>query len=541
VTGNRVQHPEHIATAINAERIPFSSDSIKVTWQMNRNYPGDFVVGRSETPLNTIDDILKSKLVGIFNPALEGVLIDRNLEQNKNYYYIVVAREKLLKREIKILRDVNVTSSPIVLHREPGTVKDIKADTRNQSVRLKWDPDKTKGLNFNVYRSPSVINSRQELTAAVKISSTSDNTYTDTSVPEFGTYYYAVTVTDKNNIEYFNPVPGDNFTTEGAFIKEKTISTPLNVTAFAGSAGSIIIKWIKSSSRADKEISGYEIYRSDEIINSQFSLTKSRLVHIANKDITFYNDTAPGAGQFFYAVFPRYADGTVDINFDTAAAYTEAPVEISLPYSITGIKAEKIRDNLLITWEFSGNKGNKIVKIFRTTRMPEPGDNPEKFIIGSADINRRSYTVEGPHDKDYYYGIFLDRGADFITGINITSRIPASHDEKIIPDSSDKADSSGEEVNDDDRPSGISTTLDRIIKSYFYKGRYDLASKELNIFIKNTENNSEKALAKLFLGKTYIELKEYERAILLLSSRDVRDAFPEESQFWSEFATVRLK
>jgi fibronectin type 3 domain-containing protein len=539
--GNQKQLPEHIAFNINAEKVPFSSDSIKLTWQMNRNFSGDFVVGRSETPLNTIDDVLKSKLVGIFNPVLEGVLIDKNLEQGKDYYYIVIAREKLLKREIKILSNVNTTSYPVSLHHEPGMIRSLKAETRNKSIRLKWATDKAKGLLFNLYRSPSVINSMQELTAASKITSTSDNTFTDSTVPEFGTYYYAVTVTDKNNIEYFTPIPGENYTTQGAYIKEKTISTPLNVTAFAGTAGSIIIKWVKSSSRADKEISGYEIYRSDEIINSQFSLTKSRLIYIADKDITFYNDTPPGAGQFFYAVFSRYADGTVDVNFDTSDAYTEAPVEINLAYSITGIKAEKIRDNLLITWEFSGNKGDKIVKIFRTTRIPGPGDNPEKFIIGSADINRRIYTVEGPHDNDYYYGIFLNRNTNFITGINITAGIPASHDEKFISDSSDKAGSNGEENNDDSRTSGISSRLDRIIKNYFYKGRFDLASKELNIFIKKTDNNSEKALAKLFLGKAYIEMKEYERAILLLNSRDVKSSFPEESRFWSEFATIRLK
>ena len=539
--GNQGRLPEHIAFNINAEKVPFSSDSIKLTWQMNRNFPGDFVVGRSEAPLNTIDDILKSKLVGIFNPALEGILIDKNLEQGKDYYYIVVARERLLKREIKILSNVNTTSYPVTLHLEPGMIKSLKAETRNKSVRKKWDTNKAKGLLINLYRSPSIINSQQELTVAAKLTSTSDDSVTDSTVPEFGTYYYAVTVTDKNNIEYFTPIPGENYTTQGAYIKKKTISTPLNVEAFAGTGETILIKWIKSSSTSDKEITGYEIYRSKEIINSQFNLKKSSLIHIADRDVTFYSDNAPGAGEYFYAVFPRYQDGTVDINFDTAASYTESPVEISLPYSITGIKAEKIKDNVIITWEFTGNKGNEIVKIIRTSNIPGPDDNPENYIIGSTNINQKKFTVTRPHDNGYYYGIFINQGADFITGINITSKISAPNETEVITDSSEKTDSPGEQFTNRKESTGISSSLDRIIKNYFYKGRYDLASKELNIFIKSTDNNTEKALAKLFLGKTYIELKEYERAILLLNSRDVKDSFPEESQFWSEFATVRLK
>lgn len=539
VTENRT--PEHIAYNIKAERIPLSPDSIKVTWQMDRSYPGDFVVGRSETPLNTIEDILKSKLVGIFNPALEGILIDKNLEQDKKYYYIVVAKEKLLKREISILRDVNVTTSPVLIHSEPSMIKSLRADTRDQGVRLRWDTGKADGLIFNLYRSPSIINTRQELTAASKLVSTMDNSFTDITVPEFGTYYYAVTVTDKNNIEYFNPIPGENFTTEGAFLKEKAISSPLNVQAYAGKERTIIVKWLRSSSRADREVTGYEIYRSDEIINSQFSLKKSRLINIADKDTTFYTDIAPGAGQFYYAVFPRYSDGTVDINFETAASHTKAPVEINIPYSITGIKAEALNGKIILKWEFAGNQGNEIVKIIRTEKIPGPQDDPEKLVIGSANINSKSFTVNRHGNSDSHYGIFIDRNTAFSTGINITTKIPALREKEYISESSEENKSDPEKPAGSEKETGLSSELGTIIRDYFYKGRYELASKELNIFIKNTDKSSERALAKLFLGKTWIELNEFEKAILILNSRDVKENFPEESEFWSEFATVRLK
>ncbi len=238
---NKATYPEYIAYNIRAEQIPLSIDSIKVTWKMKKNFPGDFVVGRSESPLNSINDILKSKLVGIFNPTLEGILIDKDLKQGKEYYYVVISKDKLIKREIDILKGVNVTAFPVSLYAEPGIIKTEKIEKSNQQ-----------------------------------------------------------------NME---------------------------------------------------------------------------------------------------------------------------------------------------------------------------SDIREPFAA--------------PKDRE--------------------------------------------------KPEEINNTLNKIIKLYFYKNRYDIASKELTSFIKNTDNNHQRALAKLFLGKTYIETKEYKKAILILNSKDVTEAFPEESRFWSEFALLRLK
>ncbi len=238
---NKATYPEYIAYNIKAEQIPFSFDSIKVTWKMKQEFSGDFVVGRSEFPLNSINDILKSKLVGIFNSTLEGRLIDNNLKQGKKYYYAVISKNKLLKREIDIIKDVNVTASPVSLYTEPGMIKSGRIERNSQQ-----------------------------------------------------------------NME--------------------------------------------------------------------------------------------------------------------------------------------------------------------------------------SDVGKQS----------------------------------AAH-------------------TDIEKPAKTDTTLNKILKLYFYKDRYEIASKELTKFIKNTDNNYQRALAKLFLGKTYIETKEYEKAILTLNSKDVTETFPEESRFWSEFALLRLK
>lgn len=537
LAARQITHPEHIAFNIKAERIPLSGNAIKVTWEMNRNFSGDFVVGRSESPFNSIEDILKAKLVGISNPSLEGMITDKNLQQGKEYYYAVIAKEKLLKREIELFKNVNITSTPVSLHAEPDMVKSIRVDTRTQGIRIRWDAGSSKNVKYNIYRSRSPINSNSELTVSSKLATVSDSVYTDTTVPEFGAFFYAVSVTDKNDIEYFTPVPNQNFTTSGIFIKEKSISTPLNVAAFAGIEGTIIIKWEKAATVSDKELTGYEIYRSNEIINSFFKLKDSRLITITDRETTTFTDKLSDGGDFYYAVLPRYSDGTVDINFDTGLIFTRIPVSIKKPYRITGIKGERSNGKVLITWEYTGNEGMQILKVIRTAQVPASTSSAERMIIGSVNITTGRYLADDPGGNDYHYGLISDMAEqEFVIGLNITSRIPALSRKTDISSIEDEA--PGPESKKSPVPE---SSLNRIIRVYFYSGRYDLASKELNKFIDSTDNNSDKVLARLFLAKSFIEMKDYSRAILILSSSDVKNAYPDESRFWIEFAMLRLQ
>ncbi len=539
LSARALTYPDHIAWNIKAERIPLSANAVKVTWEMNRNFSGDFVIGRSESPFNSIDDILKARLVGISNPSLEGMITDKNLQQGKDYYYAVIAKEKLLKREIELLSNVNFTSAPVSLYAEPDMVKSIRVDTQRQGIRIRWDGGSSKNLKYNIYRSRSAINSNSELTVSSKIATVTDSVYTDTTVPEFGAFFYAVTVTDKNNIEYFTPISGQNFTTAGIYIKERSVSTPLNVAAFADADKSIIVRWEKAATASDKELTGYEIYRSGEIINSFFKLKDSRLINITDQETTTYKDSISDAGDFYYAVLPRYSDGTVDINFDTGLIFTRLPVTIKKPYRITGIKAERVNGKIQITWEYTGNDGMQILKVIKSRQIPSPASSIENMIIGSVNIIERKFLTDDESENDYHYGLISDTaepGQGFIKGINITSKIPAQSDKTDISRIEDES-----AVPDSQKEITPESSLSRIIQVYFYSGRYHLASKELNKFISSTDNYSDRAMARLFLGKSYIEMKDYSRAILILSSRDVQSAYPEEAKFWSDFAMLRLK
>lgn len=545
-------YPEHIAYDIKAERIKFSNDSVKLTWKMNSNYTGQFVVGRSESEFNTQDDVLKAKLIGVFYSGQEGLLIDRDLQQGKNYYYTVISKNHLIKREIDILKNINCTGTPLLIFSEPGSVSNIKAEMKkDNSILIDWKNPRGEGLKFNLYRSRSVINAKAELEVAEKLITTDAYEFTDRNVPEYGSYFYAVTVTDRNGIEYFNPEPDKNFTTTGIYLKGKTLATPLNVAAYLGEKDSIIVKWEKAISRTGKELSGYEIYRSDEMINSLLKLKFARLMQIVDTATIIYTDREPGPGKYYYAVFSRYSDGTVDINFEDESNYTKTPVIITLPFGVTALNSELSDKKIIIRWNYSGNSGPETVGIFRTKIIPE---NSTKVMnddfIGTENIKAGKFVISYPEEGSYHYGVII-KNNDIVTGIkpgiNITSgTITVKKDEKsgkseIIKKEEKKAPPESKGKKPDITPEAPDGNLDYILKNLFYKERYHSASKALKKYISTADKDYEKAKARLFLARTYIELTDYQKGLKILNSEDVKQNFPEESKFWSEFATARLK
>lgn len=533
-------YPSHIAVNIKTENIKFSNNSIKITWEMNSKYTGDFIVGRSEKEILTTEDVLKAKLVGIYNSGQEGILIDRDVQQGKEYYYIVIAKDYLVKRKIEIYKNINYTAEPVSLFVEPDPVRSIRADISDKNkIMISWGKIFGSGIRYNVYRSRSPISSAGELGVADKISTTEKNEFIDTGIPDYGSYFYAVTVTDRNGIEYYTPKANQNYTSNGIFIKGKTLTTPLNVGAFIAGPDSIIIKWEKSESKTGKELQGYEIYRSDEIINTLLKLKFSKLIKITDVNTLIFTDKKLNMGKYCYAVFPRYSDGTVDINFETDSNYTKTPLIITKPYRITAVDHE-IRDNkIIIKWNYTGNNGNETVSIFKTSEIPQDSAQiMNDYIIGTENIKAGKFTIKIPSSGSFYYGVLSRDDYEIIKitrGVNLTGNIvikgTSITSEKT--DNKNRFSDSGKNTNN--------SRLDNIIRNTYYKGKYSLALKELKKYIKSADNKYDLSKAKLFLAKSYIELQEYENSIKLLDNEDVKSNFPEETKFWFEFALVRLK
>lgn len=537
------QLPLHIVADIKAERIKFSNDSIKLTWKMNKEYPGDFIVGKSEKEILTADDALKANLAGIFNSGMDGILIDREIQQGKKYYYIILAKDYLVKREIEILKGYNYTAEPVSFFIEPETVKTIRAVVADgDKIIVQWSKTNISNIKYNLYRSRSPISSPAELEVAEKIIIIDKTEFADKNIPDYGSFFYAVTITDKNGIEYFNPKIDQNFTSSGIFIKGKSLATPLNVGAFSGEKNTIIVKWEKAESRTGKDLEGYEIYRSDEQINSLLKLKYSKLIKIVDSNTTIYTDKDLNSGKYYYAVFSRYSDGAVDISFDTDSNYTKYPLMITLPYKINSINHETGENTITIRWNYTGNAGNEIVSIFKALNPPADSSAiMNDDIIGTEDIKSGKFIITSPPSGTFFYGVLTKHENAIIEisrGINLTTN-SIKNSNNIISEKPVIIDNMKPEKEKEIKPS--STVLDIIIRKTYYKGKYNLALKELKKFTGTTDNKHDLAKARLFIAKAYIEMHEYEKSIKLLDSDEVKNTFPEEANFWFKFALVRLK
>jgi len=536
-------YPEHVAYNIKAERIKFSNDAVKITWKMNKKYQGNFIIGRSEKEIISHEDALKANLAGVFNPGQEGILIDTEIQPGKKYYYIILAKDFLLKRQIDIIKNVNYTTEGISLFVEPESVQSIRADISDENnIMLQWSEIKGDGIKYNIYRSKSQISSKGELEVAEKLSTIENNdSFIDKNISDYGTYFYAVTVTDKHGVEYFTPGMDKNYTSNGIYLKGNALTTPLNIGAFIADKNSIIIKWIKAASRTGKEIQGYEIYRSDEIINSLFRLKFSKLIQIVDNKTFIYIDKGLTAGKYFYAVFPRYSDGTVDINFGQDSNFTKNPLLIASPFKIIAVNYESSDKKITLRWNYTGNAGNEILSVFKSLRLPTSSKSvSDNEIIGTENIKSGKYVIDNPPAGSFYYGLLLihnnNETLKFVRGKNITT-VPV--DSAVDSISSKKENLPGEDKDQTDEY--YDNSLDYIIYSTYYKGEYALALKELKKFLRTTDDKHDRAKAKLFIAKTYIEQHEYERSIKLLDSEDLKEFFPEETKFWFEYAIRRLK
>ncbi len=542
-----VSLPPYIATDIKTERIKFSNESVKITWKMDKNYSGDFILGRSEKEISSIDDALQAKLIGIYNSSMNGIHIDLDIQQGKKYYYIILAKDYLLKRNIDIIRNSNYTPDPFSLYAEPDPVESIKVNvSETTKILIRWNKSRGSSIRYNLYRSRSSISSPGELEVAEKISTTDKNEFTDSSVPDYGSYFYAVTITDKNGIEYFNPKKDQNYTSTGIYLKGKSFASPLNVEAFNGDKHSIIVKWEKSESRTGKELQGYEIYRSDEIINTLLKLKFSKLIRIVDTSTIIYTDKDLNPGKYYYAVFSRYSDGTVDINFDTDSNYTKTPLMITQPYKIVSVKHEIVDKKTVIKWNYSGNTGNEIVTVFKSIKIPaNSAVIPNEDIIGTENVKAEKFTIETPSQGSFYYGILCRNDNETIKiakGINITAK-PVESGSGVISEKEYKKNKPSDAKNlfKEEDLNFEGSDLDYIIYNTYYKGKFSLALKELKNYMSTTDNKYDQSKAKLFIAKTYIEMHEYQKSINLLEDNDVKTAFPDESKFWTEFAIVRLK
>ncbi len=560
-TANDKKNYSTSAENIQARVITEKQEKIEVTWKLNSKNSGNYVLGRSEVPINSQKDILKSKLMSIFSSVQRSRFIDKTALPGKKYYYVIVSKKELNSKNMPLRKGSNVTTQPVSIAHFATMVKDIDIITRRNELEVEWE-DPKKNRTYGVYRSTSPISGREELGAATKIGTTSEREFRDKNIVKYATYYYAITVIDSTGKEHFFPIKDQNYTTKGAFIKKAASSTPVNIKATLSGEKSITIKWVKPEIISDNELAGYEVYRSSTPINSAIELKKATLIKIVPKTKTLLRDNDLKPGQWYYAIFTRFKNGYTDINFTYKNNHTESPITIGSPYRLTKLYISKKKLKTMLHWEYTGDFGEKIFQV-ALSKFSEPyiysiakrriqWTNIEEKSLDISDLaNQRQFIALFP--KNYDPNRKLELGIDIVCITRNPLRIKKEGPKKtykteIVTDRGEhkKSERKEEKTLDTSQDTPYKDfsqdeRLNEIIDRTFYKQKYVEAIIKLKQYRESSEIEEDRAKALLFMGKSYIELGKYKTAVKILNPNNFPDFYISEANFWFNFASMQIK
>ena len=550
---------KYVARNIKAEVIPNIKGAVRISWDLSNDSDDDFIVGRATVVPDTIEKALKAVSIKVVPSGAKTEVIDSNLRAG-SYYYCVLAKSRVMDKEIKLYVGQNYTINPVVIDSEinlepeknfPQQVSLIYARIFNNSqIRLTWRGIESRGIVYTIYRSNSPLDSPAKMEKGEKINVITDGreSYVDNRINKSGTYFYAITTKDISGNEDLNLIPDQSYTTSGVYVSLE-VPSPVSDISARPSSGGVKITWTKTSSG----VAEYLIYRYTGSISDSDRLSlASFLGRVTDKDFEYF-DKNPGAGNYYYAVLTKFLNGTVLNDLVKDNNYTSEPVSLGTPIRLVLLNARANGSDIELSWKTSGDSGSKSYKILRKEQSIETvEDLNDAETVAFVNIDDYNYVDKNLKPGKYYYAVVpesIEEGKELSldSGINVvaksilksgkeTAKIeqPAIRAEQKAVEP--KAEVSKRPVQPKDSSSGI----DHILQKYFLTGKYKNALNELKSFVRNSNNQNDVAKARLFIGRTLVELKKYRDAVQYLVLKDVNEVYPEEARFWREYAISKI-
>ncbi len=560
--------PPHIAFNIKAVKVENMNATIKITWSNHPQYVDQFIIGRSNSVIDSKKRALKAKSIKIVAPKSKGVYIDTNLKAGK-YYYVVLAKDKVKISEVELYQDVNYTSLPVIIDETPDARKKnfkmMAKDLKDGRILITYQRMNMIDVVYTIYRAKYMLDTIDKIRSATAIGSVVDkNEFIDSNIPGDGKYFYAYTVPPKGQDEILQLTPDRTFITEGVNIFSRASYYGVsNIKTSIERDVDIRIAW--SPPPGGKHgVQGFAIYRYDKMISDKVQLHASRHVVTVDSGVSFFIDKNPDRGKYYYAVLTKFNDGKVDSTLRRDYNFSTSAVVIGAIYEMRSIMAKKVKRGILVLWDYTGEMGDKKYRLFRANRRFTYLKNiSEKYFIRDVNITEKGYLDVNPPTGKYYYGIVPFQTSENLTkkivrGINITqyalNNMEKIDDKKNVNnntisnsnnntiDSIDSNDSIDEKKQyTDNNTIGLSGSLNKILRKTYYKGEYKNALRALKRFVQRTSSKQERARAKLFIGKTYVEQANYKKALRYFIVKDVMKYFPKESSFWKEYSIIRIR
>ena len=550
---------KYIARNINAEVIPSIKGAVRISWNLSSESDDDFIVGRSSVVPDTIEKALKAVSIKVVPAGAKTEVIDSNL-RGGSYYYCVLAKSKVMDKDIKLYAGQNYTINPAVIDAEmnlepekifPQQVSLIYARIFNNSqIRVTWRGIEARGIIYTIYRSDSPLDSPDKIQKADKINVITDGreSYIDNRIHKSGSYYYAITTKDISGNEDLNLIPDQSYITSGIYVSLEVPSPVSNISARPFSGG-VKITWSKTSSG----VAEYLVYRYTGSISDSDRLSLATFLGKVTDNDFEYFDKNQGAGNYYYAVLTKFLNGKVLNDLVKGDNYTSEPVSLGTPIRLVSLNARANGNDIELAWKVSGDSGSKSYKILRKEQnIKSLDDLNDAETVAYVNIDDYKYVDKNLKPGKYYYvlipeSIEEEKELSLAAGINVVEKSivrtgketaaiepPVQEVEPriVVPG----PDLSKRPVLQKDVVSGV----DPILQKYFLTGKYKTALKELRYFVRNSNNQNDIAKARLFIGRTLIELKKYRDAVQYLVLKDVNNMYPKEARFWREYAISKI-
>jgi hypothetical protein len=470
---------------------------------------------------------MRARMIGILKRLVPFIIII-SLTSVASLYSQFLEDEEEVKQKETIIKEKEIIPDNIALHIKaqsaPGTAGGKCA------IRISWDlnPKYLTG-DYVVARSNEVIDNADKVRAArviYTVKAAAKNVVVDSDCAP-GAYYYVVlskkSIID-NKIDLFQ---GINYTASPVLIGEKAPQLMVSkIKAELIENSKARLTWQK----IDKNGIFYTVYRSGQPIDTENRLKEAEKIATKADTGEYIDEKISSPGTYYYAVTAKVLDGKDNFSLVADANFTVKGLSIDVTLAeqikIKSIAAKVDKGNVLVTWKISGEEGSGSYRLFRTEKLfKKMRDVPSRNILLDVDAKDKQYTDKAPVPGKYYYGLLPgtigEKDPGILTpGVNIT-RVPLAIRGKQGP------------VGPDD--------IDRILQKTFFKGNYWGAVKALQDLLAGSDNEEVAAKAKLFIGRSYIELGRYKKSLDFLILSDVKKHFPKEADFWFEFALTRIK
>ena len=555
--------PAYVARSIKAELIDGVEGAVRIVFSVDPHSKCDFLLGRTTRIPSSPEVALQATTIKVVLAGAEPVAIDSNLPPGQ-YYYVVLARDKIVEKDIELYPDVNYTSAPIVIKKKipelPAKrlydhVTLLYARVVNKTqVLLTWKGIQQPNIVYNIYRATEPLNSPKKIKNARLVGEIQSDveSYIDRTISQTGKYYYAVTVKDMEGNEDIQLIPDQSYTSAPVSV---ILRRDVFVTGIKATLDNDYLK--VSWNKPDIDVKNFVIYRHTEPITDAQDLALATKVATVDAKRSHYIDTNPISGTYFFAVLAILEDGSIDTTLKPDMNYTTVPITIGHPISLKLLEAIEQNGLVKISWAYTGSSGNRYFKLFRLRNAPfSVQDLNNAYLVDVINITNNEYIDSNIPAGSYYYTLVPETYDDelkIIKGVNCTAEpvkvtkmakaplklqvpekektgkpeLPKSQKEEAKPYQLEK------------QKLSATADINKIIAITFYKGKYETCIDTLSKYSEQSNNSIEIAKANLYIGRSYIELKQYKKALHYLMKKDVATYFPEDAKFWRDFAIAR--